>query len=228
MDYSELDAYITTLGAHRVVAALSPMVSDARRVSIERVVAARLASLHVAVERPRDPYNAAALVRTAEALGILHVHVVGVADGALHARKTTQGSFNWLHTHHHDDLEGLLAPLRAEGVRLFGAVMEAPQTLEELPASAPLCLLFGNEVSGLSEEALRACDGTFRIPMVGMSESLNVSVSAAIAMYATTRARRRHLGADTDLDADAAMFERARYYARSVDVRVLEGLIALG
>lgn len=224
MDYSELDRYIDTLGAARVVEGLAPFLSESRRAAIERVLGARLASVHVAVECPEDPYNAAAVVRTAEALGVLNVHVVGAPPGALHARKTTQGSFNWLHTSHHAELDALLAALRPRGVRLFGAAPTAQCTLEELSVDAPFCLLFGNEGTGLSEAALAACDLSFRIPMAGMSESLNLSVSAAIALYATTGARRRLLGAQSDLDADARLREQARYYARSVDRRLLRAL----
>lgn len=224
MDYSQLDRYIDAVGPARVVEGIAPFLSEARISAIERVVAARLASIHVAVERPEDPYNAAALVRTAEAMGILHVHVVGVEHGALHARRTTQGSFNWLHTRHHLDLESLLATLREPGVRLYGASMEASCTLEELPVDAPFCLLFGNEARGLSPEARAACELAFRVPMVGMSESLNLSVSAAIAMYVTSAARRRQLGRPSDLDEAAALREKARYFARSVDLRLLQAL----
>jgi tRNA (guanosine-2'-O-)-methyltransferase len=207
-----------------VIAGLAPFLSEGRVSAIERVVAARLGTLHVAVERPEDPYNAAALVRTAEALGIMHVHVVGVEHGALHARRTTQGSFNWLHTRHHVELESLIGLLRERGVRLYGASMDAACAVEELPVDGPFCLLFGNEAKGLSPAARAACELAFRIPMVGMSESLNLSVSAAIAMYVTSTARRRMLGRASDLDADAALRETARYFARSVDLRLLQAL----
>ncbi|HEX6240562.1 MAG TPA: RNA methyltransferase [Polyangiales bacterium] len=224
MDYSQLDRYIDAVGAARVVEGIGPFLSEARLSAIERVVAGRLGSVHVAVERPEDPYNAAALVRTAEAMGILHVHVVGVEHGALHARRTTQGSFNWVHTRHHVELEALLTTLQERGVRLFGATMDAACALEELPVDAPFCLLFGNEARGLSAEARAACELSFRVPMVGMSESLNLSVSAAISMYVTSAARRRFLGQPSDLDPQAALREKARYYARSVDMRLLQAL----
>jgi tRNA (guanosine-2'-O-)-methyltransferase len=224
VNYDELDKYIDALGAERVVSGLAPFLSEPRKLRIERVVSARLASVHVAVECPEDPYNAAALVRTAEAFGILNVHVVGAEHGTLHARKTTQGSFNWLHTKHHVEFADLLHGLRVRGVRLCGAVMDAGSAIEDVPVDTPFCLLFGNESTGLSAEALSACDLRFRVPMVGMSESLNLSVSAAIAMYVTSSALRARLGAASDLDAEAALRERARYYARSVDLRLLRGL----
>lgn len=224
MDFSELDRRIDKRGSEHAVATLGPFLTDERRERIERTLLGRLDSLHIAVERPRDPYNAAAVVRTAEALGALHVHVVHEQEDALHARKTTQGSFNWLHTYHHVELDDLLASLRERGVRLCGALMEGAHKLEELPIEQPLCLLFGNEGTGLSSEALAACDTTFRIPMYGMSESLNLSVSAALALHSVATRRRALLGSEGDLTGERLMRERARYYARCVDLRTLQAL----
>ena len=224
MDYAELDKTIARVGAARVAEALAPLITAERRERIEQVLEGRLDSLHVAVERPEDPYNAAAVVRTAEALGALHVHVAAAGEDALHARKTTQGSFNWLHTYHHPDLATLLATLRRHEVLLCGATMEGARSVRELPVDRPICLLFGNEGTGLSEEARAACDLTFRIPMYGMSESLNLSVSAALALYEVSSRRRALLGRAGDLAGERLLRERARYYARCVDQRTLDAL----
>ena len=224
MDADELNTWITERGPDAAAAKLRPFVSDRRAARIEKILEARLGSIGVAVEHPQDPHNAAAIVRTSEALGILHVHVIGAEGKALHASNTTQGAFHWLHTHHHDDLPGFLDQVRGSGMRLFGASMQGRLALHELPVDQPLCLLFGNESRGLSQAAESACDETFRIPMVGMSESLNLSVSAAISLYETSRARRASLGRASDLSDAERSFERALGYARSVDPRLLHGL----
>ena len=224
MDFRELDRVIARVGVTRITEALAPFITAERCARIERVLDGRIDAVHVAVERPEDPYNAAAIVRTAEALGAMHVHVVAAPEDTLHARKTTQGAFNWLHTYHHPTLTDLLATLRAGGVRLFGAQMAGTYAVDALPVDAPLCLLFGNEGAGLSPAALAACDATFRVPMYGMSESLNLSVSAALSLRVTLDRRRQEVGRDGDLTPDARAFERARYYARCVDARTLEGL----
>ena len=224
MDFKQFDRIIDALGAARVVQELAPQISEERRARIDAVLAARVDAVHVAVERPEDPYNAAAIVRSAEALGALHVHVIDAPGGALHARKTTQGAFNWVHTYHHAALPDLLSVLRARGVRLFGAQMQGALSVDALPVDAPLCLLFGNEGVGLSEAALTACDDTFHIPMYGMSESLNLSVSAALALRSVLGRRRAGLGRDGDLGEAALLHERARCYARCVDARTLAAL----
>jgi tRNA (guanosine-2'-O-)-methyltransferase len=224
MDFSELDQVIDRHGAAEVISRVSPYLTEARIERIESVLAGRLGSLHVAVERPEDPHNAAAIVRTAEALGALHVHAIDAPFGTLHAGQTTQGSYYWVHTYHHPARAPFLAQIRARGACLAGATMEGTHAVDELPSDRPLCLLFGNEKLGLSDDMLAACDLTFRIPMVGMSESLNLSVSAAIVLYNAARARRARIGKATDLEGDELARERARYYGRSVQWRLLEGL----
>jgi tRNA (guanosine-2'-O-)-methyltransferase len=225
LDFRELDSIIRRAGAERVAGLLAPYITEARLSRIESVLSARLDSLHVAAERPEDPRNAAAIVRSAEALGALHVHTIQAPPEALHAPKQTQGSFNWVHTHHHQQYDTFFAAIRASGARLAGALMEGDCAVDDLPVDRPLCIIFGNEKVGLSEAMLSACDLTFRIPMVGMSESLNMSVSAAIALYSAARARRKVLGAPGDLSGDRLHEERARYYARSVERRLLLALV---
>jgi tRNA (guanosine-2'-O-)-methyltransferase len=225
VDFSELDAIIDRLGAPALVEALDPFLTDTRRARIEQVLGGRLDSLRVAVEHPEDPHNAAAVVRSAEALGAMHVHVVDAPSGSLHAPSTTQGAYCWVHTYHHATLGELVTLARAQGVAIAGAMMQGSITVHELPSDRPLMLLFGNEGVGLSAEAQLACDLRFRIPMVGMSESMNLSVSAALAIYQVARARRDYLGASGDLAGERLLYERARYYARSVDRRFLSALI---
>jgi tRNA (guanosine-2'-O-)-methyltransferase len=228
MDFRELDLLIDRVGPRAVVDRLVPFLTDARRQRIEQVLSGRIRELAVAVEHPEDPHNAAAIVRSAEALGVMDVHVVDAPSGALNAPSTTQGAFCWVHTHHHASLDELLASTRARGMCIAGAVMDGQLPVHALPSDRPLCVLFGNEGTGLSAAALAACELTFRIPMFGMSESMNLSVCAAITLYTATSARRERLGRPGDLDGPALQYERARYYARSVERRLLEGLLATG
>jgi tRNA (guanosine-2'-O-)-methyltransferase len=226
MDYGQIDGHIDAHGAATVIARCAPYVTEARRSRIERVLHGRLGSIRVLSERPEDPHNAAAIVRTAEAFGVLHVHVVAASTGALHAPSTTQGAYHWVHTHHHDSLAELLVLRRKRPFLLAGAAMHGALPVDRLPVDRPLCVAFGNEGEGLSASLLEACDLTFRIPMVGMSESLNLSVSAAITLFTVTSARRAFLGTGSDLVGAEYLREKARYYAKSVEPRLLEGVFA--
>ena len=202
-----------------------PFLSETRLERIESLLRGRLGSVWPAVEHPQDPHNAAAVVRTSEALGAMRVDVVAAIDDALHARKTTQGAFHWVETYHHGDLSAFLGSFPRDEVLLAGAIMGGEHAVAELPVDRPVCVMFGNESDGLTEAAIEACDVTFRIPMYGMSESLNLSVSAAIAMYDLSTRRRALLGSEGDLEGAALAHERARCFARSVEERMLVGLL---
>lgn len=224
MELDAAEALVAEHGAEHVTAALGPYLTEARRARIEAVLGGRMGSVHVAIEAPSDPRNAAAVVRTCEGLGALDVHVIAAEIGALHARRVTQGSFHWVRTHHHERLQSFVALARAQGLRLFGASMDGTEPVTRLPVDEPLCLLFGNEQRGLSPAARRACDALFHVPMVGMSESLNLSVAAAISLFEVLR-RKRAAGPHGDLDPPARASLRACYYLGSVDARLSQGLL---
>ncbi|MEM6290390.1 MAG: RNA methyltransferase [Myxococcota bacterium] len=204
---------------------LRPYITQPRQEKIEALLDGRLPTIRVAMESPSDPHNAAAVVRTAEAFGVLGVHVIATEGRALHAKSTTQGSYRWVRTHHHGTLDAFLGHASMNGVAIYGAWMDAEHTLGELPVNRPMCLLFGNENRGLSEQARKACTAGFRIPMVGMSESLNLSVSAAVSMYDVT-SRHRAAGA-VGLDEGARAELQARHYLDSVDDRLWAGLLGV-
>lgn len=222
-----LQAVLARHDPERIVEVVAPYLTETRRARIDAVVAARIDSVQVAIEAPSDPHNASAVVRTAEALGALTVHVVAAEGRALHAKAVTQGSFHWVQTRAHQDLEAFLAQMRAQDPprRLYGAAMDGAVPLARLRTDVPMCLVFGNETRGLSDAARRACDALFHVPMVGMSESLNLSVTAAISLHQVL-SDKRAAGTRCDLDPPAAARLRARYYARSVDPRLLAGLFA--
>jgi tRNA (guanosine-2'-O-)-methyltransferase len=222
MDHGEIEGIIDQHGAQAVVDALRPYLTDARVTRIEQVLAERVDSICVAIESPGDAHNAAAVVRTAEALGVVGVHVISAEHDALHKRTMTQGAHHWVQTQHHESLAVFLESFGEQTV-LAGAWPDAPCTLEALPLERPICLLFGNEQRGLSPEAREACSLGFRVPMVGMTESLNLSVCAAISLYVTL-GRKRAAGLLGDLSPEALAHLRARHYLHSVDPRLARRL----
>lgn len=225
MDLHAAEALVAEHGAERVIDALAPFLTKARRARIEAVLDGRMRSVHVAIEAPSDPHNAAAVVRTCEALGALAVHVVAAEGRALRARSVTQGSFHWVQTHEHRDLQSLVAQVRARGMVLAGACMDGSVSVGRLGVAQPLCLMFGNEQRGLSAAAREVCDVLFHVPMVGMSESLNLSVSAAISLYEVMR-RKREAGPPSDLTPELRTVLQACYVLGSVDPRLVRGLLS--
>jgi len=184
---------------------------------IERVISGRLKGLACVCENFEKPHNAAAILRTCEALGILNVYIVEEDVPFEPAKGVTQGAEKWIILHRFRRAERAIAALKETGYEIYGAVpREGSLSLEELPADRPLALAFGAEATGLSEKFLSACAGTFRIPMWGFSQSLNVSVAAAIALYHCARARRRYLGREGDLSSEELSALRARYLELSL------------
>lgn len=196
---------------------IEPMVTEERRAKIERVIAGRLKGLACVCENFEKPHNAAAILRTCEALGILNVYIIEEDVPFQPARGVTQGAEKWLFLHRFRRAERALAALKEAGYALYAAVPgEGSLSLEELPVDRPLALAFGAEATGLSEKLLSVCQGTFRIPMWGFSQSLNVSVAAAIALYTCARARRERLGRAGDLSPEELSRLRARYQELSL------------
>jgi len=117
----------------------------------------------------------------------------------------------------HPTQAAAVASLRGDGFAISAAVPTADLTLDELDFTRPAAILVGNEQVGLSPEAMQTADACFRIPMVGMTRSLNLSVAAALIAERASACRRRILGvAGGDLDEATQLRLRARFYALSV------------
>jgi tRNA (guanosine-2'-O-)-methyltransferase len=200
----------------RVCAVLAPLLLDERRARIDAAAASRLGGLRVVIENLHDPHNGAAVLRSVEALGVQRVDVIESVKPFRFSSTVTQGCEKWLDVVRHRTLAAALVRLRADGFLLYAAVPDARATLEDLDFARPAALLIGNEHEGLSAAAIAAADARFGIPMYGMTRSLNLSVAAALTVERAAGLRRRALGAAGDLDPDAVLALRARFYAASV------------
>jgi tRNA (guanosine-2'-O-)-methyltransferase len=210
-----------------VVQALAPFLSLARKRRIEDVLRRRLGSVTVVMENLYDPHNGAAVLRTCEAFGLLHVHVVEGAEPFYFSRKVSQSAHKWLCVYLHPSISSCINTLRSAGFSCFAAlppprgggpecpVPPCPQGDAGPPVGRPVALVFGNEHAGLSGEALALCDGRFSIPLQGFTESLNLSVSAAVALHAAVQRRRKLLDGKPELEGELLARLRAAYYALS-------------
>jgi tRNA (guanosine-2'-O-)-methyltransferase len=199
-----------------VIRRLLPLLSERRIALMEEVIARRLTGVAVLLESLYDHGNLAAVMRTCEALGVLRVHWVDLPDTYKEARKVSQGAQKWLDVREHADVGSAVGWFRERGYRLAAADLDATMSLEELDVSAPVALVFGNEREGISASMRAACDVTYRIPMVGFAQSLNISCAAAISLYETVRRYRERLGATGDLSVEEAAEVRELFYRRAV------------
>jgi tRNA (guanosine-2'-O-)-methyltransferase len=189
------------------------LLTPERQARIQSVVDARLRSVTVVLDSLVDPHNTAAILRTAEGLGLCRAVVVAHREGdAVAHRRVTQDAHKWLDIEAQATGVAAAERLRQEGYEVWaGHLDSAARLYTELPADRSVALLFGNEHEGPSPETLRACTGKFRIPMAGFTQSFNVSVAAAIALSHLAAARRDHLSAAGDLSLPARVALRDRF-----------------
>ncbi len=169
--------------------------------SMEAIVAdldLRRHDFHVAIENWQHDFNIGTIVRTANAFLAAEVHIVG---NRRWNRRGAMVTDRYQHVRHHASVAELAAYLHARDggpVRLLGIDnLPGSDHLETMELPRRVCFLFGQEGPGLSEDARRACDGTFSIAQFGSTRSINASSAAAIAMHAWIRVY-------ADLGGDAA------------------------
>jgi tRNA G18 (ribose-2'-O)-methylase SpoU len=156
--------------------------------TMEAIVAdldSRRHDFHVAIENWQHDFNIGTIVRTANAFLAREVHIVG---NRRWNRRGAMVTDRYQRLRHHATVQELAEYCHGGGVTLLG--------IDNLPGSAPVetlalprsvCLLFGQEGPGLSEQARDACDGTFSIAQFGSTRSINASAAAAITMHTWVR-----------------------------------------
>jgi tRNA (guanosine-2'-O-)-methyltransferase len=203
-------------GARAVCEVLAPLLTPERIARIDGVLAARLVSVTTVVEDTYDPHNAAAAIRTTEALGLSELHVIEPGERFSAARGVTRGAHKWIELVRWQAPEAAIDALRTRGFHAYATVPGAAHTIEDVDVTLPIAVLFGNEHDGLSDAAVAACHGTLGVPMFGFTESFNLSVTVALAMSRIAARRRAALGTPGDLDDARRLELRARWFALKI------------
>lgn len=225
MNINPLYPILEKQGPLKIIQALRDFVTDERKKKIETVINSRLNSIQLAIESPYDFYNAIACVRTCEVLGVSKIHIINPTMDIEYIRPITKGAFYWAEIYYYETWGQFMQNIQDQGIGLVltGATISAKSTVSEIPLTKPVCLTIGSEKRGLSSEAISSCEILYRIPMYGMTESLNLSVAAGISLYETTQRKRQLLAAEEgDLNEDNKIFLRAQYYLNSVNPRIID------
>jgi tRNA (guanosine-2'-O-)-methyltransferase len=172
--------------------------TDRRVARLESALRHRQPDLTVVLENVHDLHNVSAVMRTCDAVGIQTLHLIYTyeepPENAL-ARRVSAGTAKWIDFVQWDSVASCYASLHSTGMRVLAtALSETAVSIFEQDFTSPVALAFGNEMRGLSEEAIELADGEIYIPMVGMVQSLNISVSCAVTLY---EAHRQRLAAGT-------------------------------
>lgn len=192
MTSPELTKYGFPVDAWRL---LSPRLTDKRREKMDFVASHRTKMVRLILQDIYDPHNLSACLRSAEAFGVLDIDIVNLYQKFTKPSTVSRGSYNWLKMHRYTDLDKNVADLRAAGYKIAAGYPSPDNlSLDEIPVDQPVAVIFGNEHRGVSSDWDKHVDYKFTIPMVGMVESLNISVSAALAMYQLSQKSHKELG----------------------------------
>jgi tRNA (guanosine-2'-O-)-methyltransferase len=161
-----------------------------RYARIREMLAARQPDLTVCMEQVHKPHNVSAVIRTADAVGVNEVHAVWPSS-----RMRTQGSFaagsnSWVQVKTHKTIQEAVAKMKAMGMQVLATnLSDKAVDFRAIDYTRPTCILLGQEKTGITPEALALADSDIIIPMVGMVQSLNVSVASALILYEAQRQR---------------------------------------
>jgi tRNA (guanosine-2'-O-)-methyltransferase len=165
--------------------------TERRIARLRAAIEHRQPDLHVVLENVHDPHNVSAVLRTCDAVGVGTVHLVYSYEKFPKIGRTSSASaYKWTNLRRYGAIEECYTELRAAGCRIYATdLTERAEELYAIDLASPVALVFGNEHRGVSEAASRLADGNLRIPMVGLIQSLNISVACAVTMYEAMRQR---------------------------------------
>jgi tRNA (guanosine-2'-O-)-methyltransferase len=167
------------------------MATSDRQERLDRVLAQRQHDLTVFTESLHKPRNFSAIVRTCDAVGINEMHAVPGEEGLAIHWNTSQGAEKWVRVHAHESLHSGCRYLQERGFQIIAAhLSETATDYRELDYTRPTALMVGTELFGVSEAALAVADQQVMIPMLGVTQSLNVSVACSIVLYEAMRQRQ--------------------------------------
>jgi tRNA (guanosine-2'-O-)-methyltransferase len=206
-----------TTASEAIIDRLGPYLSDRRKARIEQVVAGRTDTVATVVEGLTNLGNISAVMRSAEALGFHRFHIVEAVGRFKKSARTTQGADKWLDITRWENADACVAGLRLAGYTIVVThLSEDAIPIDAIDFTRKTALVLGNEQHGVSERMRALADTSCIIPMVGFTQSFNISVAAAVSLYHAYLDRLRRQGFHGDLAPDAVDALRARYYQLSV------------
>jgi tRNA (guanosine-2'-O-)-methyltransferase len=159
---------------------------------VKKVLSLRQPDLRVVLEEVTNTHNASAVVRTCDAAGILYVDIISQNSEPLPVNEAiSTRAEKWIQLNYYSSPAECFTSLRKKGLKIAATHLgEGTIPYTELDYTQPLSIVFGNESEGISEEALNLADYRIKIPLRGMVQSLNLSVSVGIILYEAIRQRK--------------------------------------
>ena len=174
------------------------MASERRLARLESVLRHRQPDLTVVMENIHDPHNVSAMLRSCDAAGVSEAQLLYNTEAFPKVgKKSSASAGKWVERRKFKTVTECYKTLRVEGFRIYATQLdESAESLYDLDLAQKVAFVFGNEHRGVSDEAAREADKLIQIPMVGMIQSLNVSVACAVVLFECLRQRlaRGHYG----------------------------------
>lgn len=163
---------------------LSQFITDSKYEKIVAIARARTRYVTLVLEELYQTQNTSACLRSAECFGIQDVHVVDHTKTFCVSAPIAKGAAQWLTVKKHSSIQTCYETLRADGYTIVATTpRQGALTLDQISVDAKIAFVFGSEQHGLSQEAMAAADEYLAIPMVGFTQSLNVSVAVGLCLH---------------------------------------------
>ena len=160
---------------------LETIITEERKQRFIKVLQYRSKYFTVAVEDVYQLHNTSAVMRSCEVFGVQELNIIEQRFGKSIDKQIAMGAQKWVDIIRHKDSLSCMESLRSKGYQIIATTPHNDSVyLEDFDISKPSAIFFGTEKEGLSDEVMQNADGFLKIPMVGFTESLNISVSAAI------------------------------------------------
>ncbi len=202
---------------------LENILTDNRKERFQQVLSKRTNHFTIAMEDIFQLHNTSAVMRSCEVFGIQQLNVIEERYTKSIDKEIAMGAQKWVDVNRFDSISGCITNLKNKGYQIIATTPhENDCELDDFDITKPSALFFGTERDGLSEEVLQNADGFLKIPMAGFTESLNISVSAAIIIQ--NLMSRLHKSAINWQLSEGEMLEKRMQWAKNTikDIKRIE------
>lgn len=174
-----------------LLAYLEGFISENRKQRFLEVLSNRTRHFTIAVEDVYQMHNTSAVMRSCEVFGIQELNIIEQKYSKTIDKQIALGAEKWVDINEFSSNKSCIDTLRKRGYQIIATTPHNESCyLHEFDITKPAALFFGTEKEGLSQDVIDQADGFLKIPMVGFTESLNISVSAAIIIQDLTNRLR--------------------------------------
>lgn len=166
---------------------LEGYLTESRKVRFDAVLSQRTNHFTVATEDVYQLHNTSAVIRSCDVFGIQEVNIVEEQNSKRIDSEIAMGAQKWVDINRFHSVKDCIKDLKKKGYQIVATTPHKKDgLLQEFDVTKKSCFFFGRETEGLSEAVIQEADCFLKIPMVGFTESLNISVSAAIILQHVT------------------------------------------